>query len=61
MNKERPVIEISIHEKDGLHVVRISGITSGMVLHGGDGDNMSIVFGFDASRFDCPIIKKGKT
>lgn len=37
-------------------VVRISGISSGFVVHGGDGDNMTVECEFDASRFE-PFIK----
>lgn len=36
--------------------VTVTGITSGFEVHGGDGDNMTIDFGFDADRFEPNIV-----
>lgn len=38
-------------------IVRVKGISSGFIVHGGYPDDMSIEFRFDANRFE-PIIKK---
>jgi len=45
---------------DGKWVIRVKGVTSGAVIHGGDGDNMEIEFKLDASRFH-PVISNERT
>lgn len=40
-------------------VIRVHGVTSGFIVHGGDGDNMSIEFKYDAARF-TPQLKRGE-
>jgi hypothetical protein len=54
--------EIKVHVwKDntkGVWVVRVSGITSGFEVHGGDGDNMAIECRLDADRFKPVIVRK---
>lgn len=45
-------------ETEGYWVVTVSGITSGCIVHGGTGDNMTIEFRFDAHRFK-PYIDRG--
>lgn len=41
---------------EGKWVIRVSGVTSGAIIHGGDGDNMTIEFKLDPTRFH-PVVK----
>ncbi len=41
----------------GKWVIRISGVTSGFVVHGGDGDNMTIEFRLDGDRYRPHLIE----
>jgi hypothetical protein len=52
-----PEITISKHKHNGKWVIVVNGVTSGMVVHGGDGDTMSVSFKYDASRFN-PVIPR---
>jgi len=54
---EHKEVEVSKHKNNrtGKWEIRVSGITSGFVVHT-ESDNSSIVFQFDASRFN-PIVK----
>jgi hypothetical protein len=36
--------------------IRVDGVTSGVRIHGNDGDNMAFEFALDASRFH-PVLK----
>ena len=58
MSQSTVPIKTSIRKEDGKYVVRIQGVTSGFVVHGGDGDNMTIEFKFDASRFSPYFTKE---
>ena len=42
---------------DGKWLVRLSGVSSGCEVHFGDGDDGSIVFYFDANRFEPTIVR----
>lgn len=52
-------IEITAHldREKGKWIIRVKGVTSGVRIHGGDGDNMSVEFGLDASRFTPRVIR----
>lgn len=51
--------EVGIHvskPSGGKWEIRITGVTSGAVIHFGDGDTGALVFHLDASRF-YPLLK----
>lgn len=56
---EYPTIRTSIRKEGRMWVIRVHGVTSGFIVHGGDGDNMSIEFKYDAARF-TPQLKRGE-
>lgn len=58
VTKHEVKITKRLDRSTGKWIVRISGITSGFEVDGGDGDNMAIRFHLDASRFE-PVIKVG--
>ena len=51
-------IQKRLDRRTGKHIIRVDGITSGFIVHGGDGNNMAIEFRYDASRF-TPVIVEG--
>jgi hypothetical protein len=51
-----PEITIRKYKENGLWVIKISGVTSGFIVHTNDDDSI-IEFHFDASRFEPIIIK----
>ena len=59
MNPELHKIDVSCYLVDGKWVIYVKGVTSGAIIHGGDGDNMTIEFKLDASRFR-PVFTRGE-
>lgn len=55
--KRKHEIRIEKYLSQGKWIIRIFGVTSGVKIHGGDGDDMNIEFKLDADRFEPVIIK----
>jgi hypothetical protein len=56
MKKEFIPIILSAQKEGGKWVIRLSNVSSGVRIHGCDGDSLSIEFDLDASRFTPDLI-----